>query len=32
MLVHEHILDQFDIDCENNFDLGEYSQCLGESG
>jgi len=30
MLVREHILDQFDIGCENNFDLDEYLQCLGE--
>ena len=32
MLVHEPILGQFDIGCENNFDLGEYLQCLGELG
>ena len=32
MLVHEHILDQFDIGCENSFDLDEYSQCLEELG
>ena len=26
----EPILDQFDIGCENSFDLDEYLQCLGE--
>ena len=31
MLVREHILDQYDIGCENSFDLDEYLQCLEES-
>jgi len=31
MCDREHILDQYDIDCENNFDLDEFLQCLGES-
>ncbi len=26
----EHILDQYDIDYENNFDFDEYLRCLGE--
>ena len=26
----EHILDQFDIGCENSFDSDEYSQCSEE--
>ncbi len=28
----EHILDQFDIGCENSFDYDEYLQCLEELG
>ena len=32
MLVREHILDQYDIGYENNFDFDEYLWCLGESG
>ena len=28
MLVHEPILDQFDIGYENSFDLDEFLQCL----
>ena len=30
MLDREHILDQFDIDCEDNYDSDEFSQCLEE--
>ena len=31
MLVHELILDQFDIGYESIFDLDEFLQCLGGS-
>ena len=32
MWVREHISGQFDIGYENNFDLDEFLQCLGELG